>query len=41
MVKRRMKMRQPVLSAFLPPDSVFGCALPLLQKAKVLDEGWK
>lgn len=41
MVKRRMKMRQPVLSAFLPPDSAFGHALPLLQKAKALDEGWK
>lgn len=41
MVKRRMKMRQPMLSAFLPPDSVFGRALPLLQKAKASDEGRK
>lgn len=41
MVKRRMKTRQPVLSAFLPPDSDFGHALYPLHKAKASDEGWK
>lgn len=34
----KRKMRQPVLSAFLVPDSVFGHSLPLLQKAKGSDE---
>lgn len=34
-------MRQPVQSAFLVPDSVFGHSLPLLQKAKGSDEEQK
>lgn len=41
MVRRRMKTRQLVLSAFLPPDSIFGHALPLFQKAEASEEVWK
>lgn len=41
MVKRKMEIRQLVLSAFLIPDSVFGHSLLLLQKAKDSDEEWK
>lgn len=37
----KRKMRQPVQSAFLVPDSVFGHSLPLLQKAKGSDEEQK
>lgn len=40
-VESKRKMRQLVLSAFPIPDSVFSHSLPLLLKAKSLDEEWK